>query len=195
VAEGKGNAKGQRQNLDAALTDFRDIQQKVLFGAMLGDAYARAGLSDEAEKIAAVITPVADQHNLEHMGYVHLLEGEIALGLGQHDRAIELLKQSDKENRTGLSIEALAHAYQQSGKIDDAVATYETMFGLTDLWLGWEPQQRWLEARYTLALDYLSRGDKQKARETLAPLLNLWKDADPNLPFLKQAKAEYAKLQ
>ena len=195
VAEGKGNAKGQRQNLDAALTDFRDIQQKVLFGAMLGDAYARAGLSDEAEKIAAVITPVADQHNLEHMGYVHLLEGEIALGLGQHDRAIKLLKQSDKENRTGLSIEALAHAYQQSGKIDDAVATYETMFGLTDLWLGWEPQQRWLEARYTLALDYLSRGDKQKARETLAPLLNLWKDADPNLPFLKQAKAEYAKLQ
>jgi DNA-binding winged helix-turn-helix (wHTH) protein/tetratricopeptide (TPR) repeat protein len=195
VAEGKGNTKGQRQNLDAALTDFRDIQQKVLFGAMLGDAYARAGLSDEAEKIAAVITPVADQHNLEHMGYVHLLEGEIALGLGQHDRAIELLKQSDKENRTGLSIEALAHAYQQSGKIDDAVATYETMFGLTDLWLGWEPQQRWLEARYTLALDYLSRGDKQKARETLAPLLNLWKDADPNLPFLKQAKAEYAKLQ
>ena len=195
VAEGKGNAKGQRQNLDAALTDFRDIQQKVLFGAMLGDAYARAGLLDEAEKIAAMITPVADQHNLEHMGYVHLLEGEIALGLGQHDRAIELLKQSDKENRTGLSIEALAHAYQQSGKIDEAVATYETMFGLVDLSLGWEPQQRWLEARDTLALDYLSRGDKQKARETLAPLLNLWKDADANLPLLKKAKAEYATLQ
>ena len=25
--------------------------------------------------------------------------------------------------------------------------------------------------------------------------LNLWKDADPDLPILKQAKAEYAKLQ
>jgi eukaryotic-like serine/threonine-protein kinase len=52
-----------------------------------------------------------------------------------------------------------------------------------------------LEARYTLALDYSARRDKHKARETLATLLNLWKDADPNLPLLKQAKAEYAKLQ
>jgi hypothetical protein len=25
--------------------------------------------------------------------------------------------------------------------------------------------------------------------------LTLWKDADPNIPFLKEAKAEYAKLQ
>lgn len=29
----------------------------------------------------------------------------------------------------------------------------------------------------------------------LATLLNLWKDADSNLPLLKQAKAEFAKLQ
>jgi hypothetical protein len=34
---------------------------------------------------------------------------------GHPDRAVELLKQSDEENNTGLSIEALAHAYQQSG--------------------------------------------------------------------------------
>jgi DNA-binding winged helix-turn-helix (wHTH) protein/tetratricopeptide (TPR) repeat protein len=195
VAEGKGDVKGQRQYLDTAMAGLKVIQEKVVFGAMLGDAYARAGLVDPAEKIAAMATPVADQHSLEQMGYVHLLKGEIALSLGQHDGAIELLQQSDKEKRTGLSIEALAHAYQQSGKIDEAVATYETMRSLTDLPLGWEPQQRWLEARYTLALDYSSRGEKQKARDTLATLLNLWKDADPNLLLLKQAQAEYAKLQ
>ncbi len=195
AAEGKGDVKGQRQHLDAAGANLKDFQEKVVFGAMLGDAYARAGLVDQAEKIAAMITPSADQHSLEQMGYLHLLEGEIALSLGEHDRAIELLKQSDKENRTGLSIEALAHAYQQSARINEAIATYENMLGLTDLPLGWEPQQRWLEARYSLALDYSSRGDKQKARETLATLLNLWKDADPNLPLLKKAKAEYTKLQ
>jgi cytochrome c-type biogenesis protein CcmH/NrfG len=69
------------------------------------------------------------------------------------------------------------------------------MLGLPDLPLGWEPQQRWLEARYTLAVDYASRGDKQKARETLATFLNLWKNADPGLPILIAAKSEYAKLQ
>jgi eukaryotic-like serine/threonine-protein kinase len=195
VAGGKGDAKRQRQNLDAALASLKVIQEKVVFGAMLGDAYARAGFADPAQKIAAVITPLADQLSPEQMGYMHLLEGDIAVATGKHDHAIELLTQSQKENATGFSIEAIAHAYQQSGDVDKAIASYEKMFNLADRSLGWEPQQRWLEARYTLALDYSSRGDKQRARETLATLLNLWKDADPSLPLLKQAKAEYAKLQ
>jgi hypothetical protein len=50
------------------------------------------------------------------------------------------------------------------------------------------------ELEETLArLIFRGSREKQKARETLATLLNLWKDADPNLPLLKQAKAEYAK--
>ena len=195
VAEGTGDKNEQRKNLDTAVAGLNDFQQKVLFGAMIGDVCARDGFVDQAQKIAALITPVADQRNLEQMGYLHLLLGEIALSVGQHDKAIELLMQSDKENQTGFSIEALAYAFQQSGKIGEAVAIYEKMFSSNGKSLSWEPQQRWLEARYTLALDYASRGDKQKARETLATLLNLWKDADPNLPLLKQAKAEYAKLQ
>jgi DNA-binding winged helix-turn-helix (wHTH) protein/tetratricopeptide (TPR) repeat protein len=195
VAEGRGDAKAQRQNLDAAFVNFKDVQQKVVFGAMLGDAYARAGFVDPAQKIAAVITPLADQHSPEQMGYVHLLEGDIALAMGKHDESVELLKQSDKENQTGFSIEAIAHAYQQSGDVEKAITSYEKTLTSRERSLSWEPQQRWLEARYTLALDYASRGDKQKARETLATLLNLWKDADANLLLLKHAKAEYAKLQ
>jgi len=195
VAEGEGDTKRQRQNLDAALADLKDIQLKVVFGAMLADAYARAGFMDQAQKIAAIITPIADQHSSEQLGYVHLVQGDIALAAGQHDQAIELLTQSDRENHTGFSAEAIAHAYQQSGDVEKAIAAYENILRAPDLSLSWEPQQRSLEARYTLALDYSSRGDKQKARETLAPLLNLWKDADANLPLLKKAKAEYATLQ
>jgi hypothetical protein len=126
---------------------------------------------------------------------LHLLEGDIALASGKHDQAVELFAQSDKENRTGFSIEAIAHAYQLFGDTEKAVVANENILRPPDLSLSWEPQQRWLEARYTLALDYSSRGDKKKARETLATLLNLWKNADPDLPLLKQAKAEYAKLQ
>jgi hypothetical protein len=48
--------------------------------------------------------------------------------------------------------------------------------------------------KWVLGLDYSSRGNEQEAFEILVTLLNLWKDADPNLPLLKQAKAEYAKL-
>jgi eukaryotic-like serine/threonine-protein kinase len=195
VAEGKGDAKGERENLDAALAGLQAIQLKVVIGGMLGDAFARAGMLDQARQIDEMIKPLADPMNVEHMGYLHLLEGDIALATGKNNEAIELLTQSDKENSTAFSSEAVAHAYQQSGDVDKAIAAFEKMLSSTDRSLSWEPQQRWLEARHTLALDYAARGDKQKGRVTLEKLLDLWKDADPNLPLLKKAKAEYAKLQ
>ena len=38
-------------------------------------------------------------------------------------------------------------------------------------------------------------GDNTKAKIAYQDFLTLWKDADPDIPILKQAKAEYAKLQ
>src|SRR4029077_19162042 len=73
VAEGKGDTKTQHRHLDAAAVDLSKIQSKVVFGAMIGAACARAGFTDEAQQIAALITPLADPHSSEQMGYVHLL--------------------------------------------------------------------------------------------------------------------------
>ena len=195
VAEGKGDTKTQRHHLEAAVAGLNEIQSKVVFGALLGDDCARAGFTDLAEKIAALITPLADAHSSEQMGYLHLLQGDLALAAGQNDKAIELLRQSDKENSTAISTEALAHAYQQAGQLDQAVASFQKMLSFPGGSLSWEPQQRWLVARYTLATDYSTRGDNQKARDTLATLLTLWKNADPDLPTLVAAKSAYAKLQ
>jgi hypothetical protein len=39
------------------------------------------------------------------------------------------------------------------------------------------------------------RGDSAGAKSAYKDFLTLWKDADPDIPILKQAKAEYAKLQ
>ncbi len=36
--------------------------------------------------------------------------------------------------------------------------------------------------------------DKTTRRKTYQDFLTLWKDADPDIPIYKQAKAEYAKL-
>ena len=46
-----------------------------------------------------------------------------------------------------------------------------------------------------LARAYALQGDAAKARKSYQDFLTLWKDADPDIPILKQAKAEYAKLQ
>jgi eukaryotic-like serine/threonine-protein kinase len=42
---------------------------------------------------------------------------------------------------------------------------------------------------------YAMAGDTVKAKSAYQDFLTLWKDADPDIPILKQAKAEYAKLQ
>ncbi len=195
VADGQGDTAEEKRQLDAAEAGLKDIQEKVDFGAMVGDAYARAGHAEQAQKIAAMIEPLEDKNNSEQAGRVDLLKGDVASLAGQHDAAIALFQEADQASSTGYTIEAVAHAYQQAGDLDHAIASYEFLLGAPERGLGWEPQQRWLEARYTLAMDYAARGNKQKARETLEKFLDMWKNADPDLPLLREAKAEYAKVQ
>jgi len=50
-------------------------------------------------------------------------------------------------------------------------------------------------AHLQLGRAYALSGDKTKARSSYEDSLKLWKDADPDIPILKQAKSEYARLQ
>ena len=50
-------------------------------------------------------------------------------------------------------------------------------------------------ARLGLARAYVLQNEPAKARTAYQDFFALWKDADPDIPILKQAKAEYAKLQ
>jgi len=50
-------------------------------------------------------------------------------------------------------------------------------------------------AHLGLARAYAMSGDTAKSRTAYQNFFALWKDADPDIPILKEAKAEYAKLQ
>ena len=50
-------------------------------------------------------------------------------------------------------------------------------------------------AHLGLARAYALSGDTAHARAKYQDFFALWKDADPDIPILKEAKAEYAKLQ
>jgi len=50
-------------------------------------------------------------------------------------------------------------------------------------------------ARLGLARAYALQRDTAKSRAAYQDFLTLWKNADPDIPILKEAKAEYAKLQ
>ena len=49
-------------------------------------------------------------------------------------------------------------------------------------------------AHLGLARAYALEGDSVKARTAYQDFFTLWKDADPDIPVLKQARAEFAKL-
>jgi hypothetical protein len=50
-------------------------------------------------------------------------------------------------------------------------------------------------AHLGLARAQTLQGHTDKSRAAYQDFFTLWKDADPDIPILKEAKAEYAKLQ
>ncbi len=195
LAGGEGDARGERRQLDAAMTKFNAISPKVIVGAWIGSEYARSGFAHPAEQIESTVAPLVDKDNPEQVAFEHYAEGEIALLHGDDEKAIELFSASDREKSTPFSEEGLARAYQASGNMAMATNQYERYLASSEYGLLWEPQQRWLAAHYTLASDYLTMGDRVKARAALNPLLLLWKDADKDLPLRKEALALNERLQ
>jgi DNA-binding winged helix-turn-helix (wHTH) protein/tetratricopeptide (TPR) repeat protein len=195
LAEGEGDTRTERRQLDSAMANFKTLSPKVILGAWIGSEYVRAELPRQAEQIESIIAPIVDGKNPEQVAYAHFLQGEIALQQGDKEKAIQLFGLSDQEKSTPFSSEGLARAYQESGEMTQAVSQYEKLLASSRFGLLWEPQQRSLTARYTLAADYLAMGNPAKAREALNPLLVLWKDADPTLPLRKQAIALSERLR
>ena len=188
VADGQGDRAGQLRELDLALPYLATSGAQVRAGLWLGTQYARAGSVAKAAEILQKVRPLADSQNPEHMGDIQILEGEVELAHGNKDHAIELLLLADKAKRSAMTMEGLAHAYEAAGNLDQAAVWYELFLGSAEPSVGWEPQQDWLAAHYHLARIYLTRGDKAKAATQLDPFLVAWKDADPGLPLLKDAR-------
>jgi predicted Zn-dependent protease len=85
-----------------------------------------------------------------------------------------------------------ARAYMAAGDQAKAVADFQTVIGNPG-WPDWELFAPL--SQLGLAQAYAKQGDRENSRKAYDDFLATWKDADPNIPILKQAKSEYAKLQ
>jgi eukaryotic-like serine/threonine-protein kinase len=86
------------------------------------------------------------------------------------------------------SLYTRASAYLQAGQIPQAVTEFERVLALKNYW---PPDLMAPLALLGLARSYARVEDKQKSRTAYQQFLALWKVADPDIPILKQAKAEY----
>jgi eukaryotic-like serine/threonine-protein kinase len=192
-----GDAKEQIRQLDAAYALLQDLGPKVEYGSLIGQEYARAGELSKAQSIESFIAPLVDSRNKEQLGYLLLLKGDLALARKDWVAATRLPALNDYSyglSVPGMSVESLANAYQEAGDPEAAMRLYEDLVRTPSGLVSWEPQQRWVLAHFALANIYVKRGETAKARQTFAKLFDIWKTADPTIPFLQQAKAEFAKL-
>ena len=84
-----------------------------------------------------------------------------------------------------------AQAYLAAGESAKAVAELEKLLG--DRGAGWWQVYAPL-AQLGLARSYTGLGEREKSRKAYEGFFATWKDADPDIPILRQAKAEYKKL-
>jgi Tfp pilus assembly protein PilF len=115
------------------------------------------------------------------------------LDSGDAAKAIELLKPAsayDRNSTAVLYLRGLAYVKNKQGA--EAAREFEKVLALRNI----APADPLMSlAHLGLARAYTLQGDTQKSRTAYQDFFALWKDADPDLPILKEAKAEYAKLQ
>jgi len=130
--------------------------------------------------------------------YAYVPETEAALALGQDDpqKAIESLSATSSYDLAypfqGMPIYLRGQAYLAAHQGTEAATQFQMMidhFGVV------QNQPQGALAHLGLGRAYALEGDTAKARTAYQDFLALWKDADPDIPILIQAKAEYAKLQ
>ncbi len=105
------------------------------------------------------------------------LRGHIALKKGQIDEAINHFQEALKRKPPIWNIEsyedALANAYFQIGRIDDAIAEYQRILKLNP---------NYPLARFHLAQALEQKGLKEEARAEYLHFLEIWREADEDIP-------------
>ena len=194
-----GNRDRARENATAAmaLAPTHDLQ---IIGAL---ALARAGDAARAETLAADLSKRFPDDTYLHHYWLPSIRASNAISRKNPDDAIRLLEEVSKyelgQALPQIEIGGLLYpiyvrgeAYLAKGRGSEAAREYQKLVDNRSV-----VQNCPLGALAHLGLGraYTLQGDTQKARTAYQDFFALWKDADPDIPILIAAKAEYAKLK
>jgi tetratricopeptide (TPR) repeat protein len=192
-----GNREHGRAEANAALklAPNRDVR------AMAALALARAVDTAAAEKLAAELDKTFPLDTMVQRYWLPTIRAAVALGHKDPNRAIELLKVASTNELSTVTADLTiflcpvylrGEAYLMLHDGNRAAAEFQKFIDHRGVVMNFP----WgALARLGVARAYAMLGDKAKARTAYQDFLTLWKDADPDVPILKEAKAEYAKLQ
>jgi len=187
-----GMREEARSDASAAikLASNRDVLERVALAlALTGDTAA-------AEKLAAELDRTFPLDTLVQRYWLPAISAAVALQRKDPKRAVELLQVTGPielgDNGDFSPIYLRGEAYLMLRDGNAAAAEFQKFIDHR----GRVGNFPWgALARLQLARACALSGDKTKAKIAYQDFLTLWRDADPEIPILKQAKSEYAKLQ
>jgi eukaryotic-like serine/threonine-protein kinase len=195
-----GNRLEARQLATAALqrSSGRDVQ----YAAAL--ALAMAADSAKPQSLADDLARLFPEDTIVRFNYLPTLRAQLELNTKDAAKAIEMLRVSSSSSyelmtpaNPLLSLDLYplfvrGQAYLETNQGSEAASEFQKILDHRGLMV-FEPIGAL--AHLQLGRAYAMQGNREKAHIKYQDFLALWKDADPDIPILKQAKAEYANLQ
>jgi tetratricopeptide (TPR) repeat protein len=191
-----GNFAQARAKTDSALAlaSTRDLQMSAAL------ASARSGDSIGAQKMADVIAKQFPLNTLLNRYWVPTLRAVVEINRNNPTGTIELLNAvtpyelGEPPPLTGTlyPVYIRGQAYLLLHRGDEAAVEFRKFIDHRGIVVS---STLGSLARLGLARAYVLQGNTAEAKAAYQDFLTLWKDADPDIPILKQAKAENAKLR
>jgi serine/threonine protein kinase len=195
-----GNTPAAKPAAMAALALARN--REVQYGAAL--ALAIAGDSSQAQTLTNDLERSFPEDTSVKFNYLPTVRAFLALNHGDPAKAIELLQVAvpyelgqPRSSQGGFfgalyPVFARGQAYLVARQGAEATKEFQKILDHPGTMVG-DPIS--VLAHLQLGRAYAMSGDIAKAKAAYQDFLTLWRDADPDIPILKEAKAEYAKLE
>jgi serine/threonine protein kinase len=201
LRHGLRNAAAEFEEADARADALSGNCQTVRRLGRPALALAMCGDAAQAEKLAGETSKLFPNGTLWNAVQLTAIRAAIALKRDQPAKAVKLLASASPYERAypvavylrGLAYLGLREGAEAAAEFEKIVDHKGASWGSTWLYPNWG-------LYYSLSYLGLARGsalagDTAKARKAFQDFFALWKNADPDIPILIAAKAEYAKLQ
>ncbi len=192
-----GNAELARRDAEAALAlaPGRDVQ---VIAAL---SEARGGSPDKAQRYVEELKKSNPSNTVLKLYWFPTVQAAIEIARGNASQAIDSL-QAAEPYETGevppSQVESLypaylrGEAYLLAHQASAAAAEFQKMIDHSGMVQNFPTGAL---AHLGLARAYAQSGNAGKARSAYQDFFALWKDADSDIPILKEARSEFAKLQ
>ncbi len=212
AALGRGIVYFIEGQFDLSRRSFDDIEEyfpknvlpvyKAYTAWWIGQIAVRQGQMNQAKsRLSEMMSflPMVNKGNQNSLNlWRDLLQGEMFLAQGTLDAALDVSQRACRpgapfEDDTSFFMDLLARVYAKKGDVGKAIVEYERLFKpdvSADVTYLVHPLYH-----YRLGFLYERSGEVAKAKAQFERFLDLWRDADPGLPEVEDARKKLAGLQ